>query len=124
MKILICGSRHWTNYNSILSVIRRLITCYGPDILIVEGGASGADLLSRKAAIECGISYKEFPADWNKYGRAAGPIRNQQMLEEVMEDEGRGMIIAFHEDLAKSKGTKDMVNRAKGKGIPIYIIKE
>jgi len=73
-KILICGSRHWSNYNSILSVVQRLVSRYGPDITIIEGGAPGADTLAKKAAIECGIQFKEFPADWDKYGKKAGPI--------------------------------------------------
>lgn len=105
MKILFCGNRHWPNYNSILSIVRRLIIRYGPEIIIIEGGAPGADLLARKAAAECGIQYKEFPANWAKHGRKAGPIRNQQMLEEL-------------------DAKQDMVVRAKKKGVPVYIIKE
>jgi hypothetical protein len=60
MKILICGSRHWTNYQTILNIMKRLIVKYG-DITIIEGGAPGADTPARKAAIECGVPYTEFP---------------------------------------------------------------
>lgn len=119
MKVLICGSRHWSNYNSTLSVMRRLMNRYGPDIIIIEGGAPGADSLARKAAIECSLTYKEFPADWDKHGRKAGPIRNQRML-----DENPDIVIAFHENIESSKGTKDMVSKAKRKGVPVYIIRE
>ena len=127
MKILICGSRHWTNYDSIISAVQRLVVKYGKEnITIIEGGAPGADSLARQAAIECGISYKEFPADWGRFGRKAGPIRNQQMLDEldVTESGGQDMVVAFHEDIEKSRGTRDMVNRARKNGVPVYIMKE
>lgn len=58
-----------------------------------------------------------YPADWDKYHRAAGHIRNQQMLAEGKPT----LVLAFHHDLAKSKGTKDMVRRALKEGLPVYL---
>lgn len=117
MKVLICGDREWNDYQYILKVVQRLKTKYG-EVTIIEGGCRGADILSKEAAIECNLTYKEYPADWTQ-GKKAGPIRNQRMLDEEHPD----MVIAFHSNIDKSKGTKDMVRRAKKAGIPVYIFK-
>jgi hypothetical protein len=119
LKILICGCRKWSNYDSILAVVKGLIKNYG-EVVIVEGECSGADILARQAAIECCVPFRGYPAEWNRYGNAAGPIRNQQMIDEEHPD----MCIAFHPFLPGSKGTKDMVNKARQAGIETYIITE
>lgn len=83
-----------------------------------EGEARGADRLAAEAARRLGIpSHRilRFPAKWGKYGKAAGPIRNQQML-----DEGKPtLVLAYHNDLENSKGTKDMVSRAEAAGVTV-----
>jgi len=85
------------------------------DTIIVEGEAEGADLLARSVAEELGFHVEPYPANWTQYGRAAGPIRNKQML-----DEGQPhLVIYFHDDLAKSTGTRDMVKKAKERGITV-----
>jgi hypothetical protein len=63
------------------------------------------------------IKVLAFPAQWDTYGRAAGPIRNRQMLNEGRPDE----VIAFHEHIDESKGTANMVKIAKAAGIPTTI---
>lgn len=117
MKVLICGDRHWQNYNSILDIVKRLKAKY-EDVIIIEGECDGADRMARKAASEYGLKFEPYPADWDKHGKAAGPIRNQQMIDEGNPD----MVIAFHSDIEHSKGTKDMVTRARKHGIETYII--
>lgn len=81
------------------------------DIQIVTGGASGAD----KAAVDWAIvnwgTFREYPANWSQYGRAAGPIRNKEMLEKEKPD----LVIAF----PGGPGTRDMVRRAKEAGIEV-----
>jgi hypothetical protein len=115
VRLLICGDRNWTNK----ALIKKHIMMLRPDV-VIEGEASGADSMGRDAAIELGISVKRFPANWGEYGRAAGPIRNQQML-----NEGKPNIVyAFHNNISESKGTKDMVNRARKAGIKTVVIKE
>jgi len=119
MKVLICGDRNWNNYDSILRVVKRLKKKY-KEVTIIEGECRGADKMAKRAAIECGLPYVGYPAKWDKYGKKAGPVRNQQMLD----CENPDMVIAFHKNIAKSKGTKDMINRAKKAGIKTYIITE
>jgi len=61
-----------------------------------------------------------FPADWKSYGKGAGPIRNQLMLDEGKPD----LVLAFHNDISSSRGTADMIRRAKKHGISYEIISE
>ena len=118
MKILICGSRFYTDYSSILQYVRSLKdAAINESIVIIAGGARGADTLAVKAAIACGFPFREYPAQWEKYGKKAGPIRNQTMLDMGNPD----IVVAFHEDIESSKGTKDMVSRAKKSGIPVVV---
>ena len=111
MRILVCGARNWSDYIAIRDVIASLLPL-GVEC-IIEGEAAGADSMGRVAANELGIAVLKFPADWNKHGKAAGPIRNKQMLEEGKPD----LILAFHDDIDKSKGTKNMLEQAQKAGI-------
>jgi YspA, cpYpsA-related SLOG family len=116
MRVLICGDRNWNN----LAVIERVLSEYVPEVsIIIEGEARGADTLGRIAAIKLGISVLRVPAKWDKYGKGAGPIRNQEMLEFRPD-----IVLAFHRDIENSRGTKDMVNRAMAANIPVRIIRE
>lgn len=109
MKLLVCGDRNWTNGAAIMRELKRM-----KPQLVIHGGARGADTLAGEAAKSLGIKVKVFPAQWDKFQRAAGPIRNQQML-----DEGKpNKVLAFHADIVSSKGTKDMLKRADRAGIP------
>ena len=114
MKVLICGSRFYTDYSRILQYVRSL-----EDAVIIAGGARGADTLAVKAAGACGFLFREYPAQWEKYGRKAGPIRNQTMLDMEKPD----IVAAFHEDIESSKGTKDMVARARKSGVSVVVFK-
>ncbi len=113
MKVLVCGDRNWADRKP----IRKALLSILPLDLVIEGGAKGADTLAREVAEELGIIVREFKADWAKYGRAAGPIRNRQML-----DEKPDRVLAFHDNLEESKGTKDTVTEARRRGIPVSVI--
>lgn len=111
MKVLVCGDRFWEDRGFLEATLDAL----GPFDLLIEGEARGADTMAREWAISRGVPYKPFPANWDKYGKAAGPIRNQQMLDEGQPD----LVVAFHNSLDTSRGTKDMVKRANAAGIPV-----
>lgn len=108
MIVLITGSRYWKNIESIANELEKL----PEDTIIVHGNAKGADTIAGVVAKELGFSVKEYPADWSTHGKAAGAIRNRQMFDQEKIDK----IIAFHEDINSSKGTKDMINYARAKG--------
>ena len=111
MKVLVCGGR---NYNEKAIVFSTLASIHDSENIteIIHGGASGADNLADVWAKSMGIPIKEFKADWEKHGRAAGPIRNQQMIEYKPD-----LVVAF----PGGKGTADMIKKAKTNKIPILI---
>jgi len=114
-RILICGDRNWTDVEIIENFIRSL----PPDTIIIHGNSRGADKIAERKAKEQGLIVKGYSADWDKYGRAAGPIRNKQMLLEGRPDK----VVAFHNDLSKSRGTADMLRQAEKRGIAFEIRK-
>jgi|SRR4249919_67606 len=141
MRVLVCGgrdfgniSRHWTlgkptdledikKYNFILRYLDAKFVPYDEqtedpstwlppsDLVIISGAATGVD----KAAIDWAIvnwcMFEEYPADWDKHGKAAGHIRNKQMLEEGKPD----LVIAF----PGGRGTANMIQQAKKANVPV-----
>ncbi len=112
MRVLICGSRDYDN-QAWIAVRLLSLNKRGYDTLI-EGEAKGADTLAKKAAKVLGMWVMAFPAEWDKYGKAAGLIRNKQMLKEGCPN----LVMAFYTDYSKSRGTRDMVRQAKKSLIP------
>ncbi|WP_053958066.1 DUF2493 domain-containing protein [Sulfobacillus thermosulfidooxidans] len=112
LRIVICGSRHWTDTRPIVAMIQRL----PPDATLITGGAPGADTLARQAAQQRGLSVEVYPADWARWGRSAGPRRNRQMLAT-----GVDMVIAFRLP-GHSPGTDHMMTIARQAGIPVFVI--
>ena len=114
MRVLVCGSRDWTDAALILETLRGVAEV----TVVIHGAATGADTLAGDAARTLGIHVLPFPADWERHGRAAGPIRNQQML-----DEGKPvLVLAFSENLNSSRGTADMVARARLWGVEVRLV--
>ena len=91
MRVLVCGTRTYLNEPFMKSILEKL----DRDTVIIEGEASGADSQAKWIAKSLGLEVLEFPANWDKYGKAAGHIRNTQMLEEGKPDK----VYAFFEDL-------------------------
>lgn len=113
MKLLVCGSRHFDDYNRLKQELGTLGFSISE---IIHGGARGADTLAGRYAEEANIPVRRFPADWEQYGKRAGPIRNSQMLREGNPD----YCVAF---LApNSRGTKNMIEQASRKGVTVKVI--
>ena len=112
-RILVCGGRE---YSEVLTLARVLDEWHAENGItqIIEGGAPGADRLAFRWARHRGIETRTFPADWRTHGRAAGPIRNQQMLDEGRPD----VVIAF----PGGAGTASMISLAKRAGVPVTVI--
>lgn len=107
MKIIIAGSRGITS----LSVLKDAI--FSSDFYIVEvvsGGAPGVDLLGEFWAAKAGVPVRRFPANWERFGRAAGMYRNAEMA-----DYADGAIILWD---GESRGTLDMIDRMRRLGKP------
>ena len=107
MKILICGSRDFKKAYLIQRILRHIQKRVKIEE-IIHGGCRGADRLAGKLAQELGIKETIFPANWTLYGKAAGPIRNREMLEKGKPD----LVIAFYSG-KKTSGTQNMVKLAR-----------
>lgn len=117
MRVLVCGSRDYSNaeyLNRILSAMH----AGTPFTCVIEGEARGADTLAREWAQANGVPVKRYPADWTTHHRAAGPIRNRQMLTDGKPD----LVVAFPSvPMPQSKGTRNMVEQATKAGVKVII---
>ena len=104
MRLLVCGSRTWAARDRLRAVVDG-VARQVEDLVLIEGGASGADRLAGELARERGWQHEAYPADWQRYGRAAGPRRNARMLRHGRPEP----VLAFTDDLDGSRGTADMV---------------
>lgn len=112
MRYLFCGDRNWQSPYWIWRRIQQL-----PEgSVVIEGEQKGADRLSRIYAEARGLEVEKYEAQW-EIGPVAGPLRNTKMLDEGKPD----VVIAFHNDIAKSKGTKDCIRRALERNIPVIL---
>jgi len=113
MRILVCGGRSFAN----LTAVYTTLDDYLPDVrTVIHGGEQGADQIAGEWAERNGVAVHVFPAQWQKYGKAAGPIRNAQMLEEGHPD----LVIAF----PGGRGTADMCRKALRSGVDVINITE
>ena len=114
VSIIVAGSRTFNDYDLLKEKLDELIKGR-PDTEIVSGTAKGADLLGEKYAKERNFSIKRFPADWDKNGKSAGYIRNEEMAKYA------NACVCFWD--GKSKGTQHMINLAKKYNLKIIVIK-
>lgn len=87
---------------------------------IISGTANGADRLGEAFALKYGIEVKRFPAQWHKYGKSAGYVRNNIMAQYAAKSDELGVLIAFWD--GKSKGTKMMIDLAKKNNLKVFVI--
>ena len=117
-KILVCGSREFSDKETEIAELNKLIATYNGDVEIVSGHAKGADMFAEEYAIEHDIPLKSFIPDWKQYGRSAGIIRNREMIEYISDSDN--CVIAFWD--GKSKGTKYTIDTAKKKGLTVIVV--
>lgn len=113
-RVIIAGGRYFSDYELLKEKCDEFLQGkIDEEIVIISGHASGADSLGERYAQERGYKIETYPADWKKYGRAAGPVRNEQMANIA------NALIAFWD--GKSKGTKSMISLAKKKGLQVFV---
>ena len=112
MKVIIAGERTLENTDIVFPIIDA-----SPFEIteVVCGEARGVDTLGKRWALNKGVPVTSYPADWGKYGKGAGPIRNQQMA-----DYADALIAIWFP--SKSKGTKDMIKRAYDGHLHLYVV--
>ena len=120
MKVLVTGSRNWLNREAIRRELKKL----PPDTTVIHGACpTGADAIADRIALELGLHVRSYPADWDKDGKAAGPIRNARMIrEEHKKGDPIDLTLAFTENMDRSRGTKDCSSRAQKAGIKVLIV--
>lgn len=127
MKLIIAGGRDFADYRLLENECKSFIakntflkegnasTLEAKDITIISGKALGADLLGERFASKFGFTILEFPADWDRFGRSAGYIRNKQMAEIATH------CICFWD--GESKGTKHMIDLAEQFNLTTKVIR-
>lgn len=115
MKVLVCGGRSYSNRSQVFAELD-ILRDFNTTLCVISGGATGADALAEEWARanigkRNGVSFHGFKADWKKHGKAAGPIRNQPMLDNGCPD----LVLAF----PGGRGTADMVSRARAAGVEV-----
>ena len=113
--VLVCGSRNWKNNK----LIAECLSKFPAGTTVMHGGCRGADVIAGSIARRMGFDTWVYPAQWNKYGKSAGPRRNDRML-----DEKPDLILAFHDHVETSRGTRDVVMKAQKRGISVEIFSE
>ena len=115
-RVIIAGTRSFNDYellrdscNNLLSEKQQTHT-----VVVISGTARGADQMGERYAKERGFQLRRFPADWEQYGKSAGHIRNAKMSDNA------DALIAFWD--GESKGTKNMINNARRKGLAVRVI--
>lgn len=117
MRLLVCGPRDMGDYSEFTYAMAWAGFCDRRPTVVMSGGASGADLFVQTWAGSLGIPHLSFPADWERHGRAAGPIRNKQML-----DEGRPDLVLAFQPLGRSTpGTLNMMKQARAADVPVLV---
>jgi hypothetical protein len=127
MRIIIAGGRDFNDYSLMKQkcseILKDLLPAYSNDtknVEIVSGGARGADRLGETFAREHSLKLKVFKADWDRLGKIAGFVRNEQMAVYASEDSSTGVLVAFWD--GKSEGTANMINLAFRYGLKVYVV--
>lgn len=108
--VIIAGSREY----AYTILVDKFVMNLPKDVVVVTGGARGVDSWATAIATECGLETIVHKADWNKYGRSAGPIRNNLMLSLYP-----GTLVVFWDGV--SRGTKHILSAAKAQGRHIIL---
>lgn len=116
MRVLVCGDRNWDRGDYLFGVLDGIHASQTVTV-VIEGEAHGADQLAARWGQMRGVLVLPFSADWGNQGRAAGIIRNNAMLKHGKPE----LVVAFHPDIAHSKGTGDMVARARKAGVEVWV---
>lgn len=113
-RLLISGSRYFNNAIRFDEIVDAWVRRHGRPAVIISGEAQGVDLLAKLYARRHNIEYEPHPAKWTSYGRAAGPKRNQTMVDRCTH------LLAV--PIASSVGTQNTIKLARRKGVPVRVV--
>lgn len=113
-KILVCGSKDYPDREEVYRVLDAYHARIGSDMMIISGGATGADEYAREWAVAHRVDHSIKYAKWDQEGKAAGPFRNRRMAAKRPK-----LVLAFSRDFDKSRGTSDMIRVAENMNIMV-----
>lgn len=119
--ILVTGSRDWDDFNKMELCLKKY---YGKKVLLIHGNCRGADKISEIVGRKLKFDILSKSAEWKKYGKQAGILRNIEMIKELLVYKKSGVqtiVLAFHSDIENSKGTKHCVNECKKYNLEILL---
>lgn len=121
-KVLITGGRDWSDE----AAVRKELAALPAGSILVHGACPrGADAIADSIARDIGFEIRRYPADWNRHGRAAGMIRNGDMIKAEHPDaDGCNIQVAFAFPTVSSRGTWDCVRKLRKAGVRVFIISE
>jgi len=133
LRIIIAGSRSFGSFTILEKECHKIFKSLSEEgylsgnvktdcanIEIISGTANGADRFGEAFALKYGIEVKRFPAQWHKYGKSAGYVRNNIMAQYAAKSDDLGVLIAFWD--GKSRGTKMMIDIAKKNNLKVFVI--
>lgn len=112
MKVIIAGGRRFRDLRLLSQTMKRLDL---DPSLIISGGAKGADSLGEQWAATNGVAVRRFKAEWNKHGRAAGPVRNSLMAKLA------DVAVVFWD--GESRGSADMIEQMRKLGKRVEVVR-
>jgi hypothetical protein len=116
---IVCGGRDFADYPLVCSTLDNLRASFDGDFRIIQGGAKGADRLAKQWARERLISYYQYDANWEKHGKAAGPIRNTEMLRRLLDFR---LLLPYNIGVVAfpgGTGTANMIDQARKANIEV-----
>lgn len=122
--ILITGGRDYNSDSQYQKIYQSLKFYEDKYVLVVHGGCRGADSLADIASRKLGFDVQVYTPEWKKYNKFAGIKRNMEMVDRLVSLRDSGsecIVLAFHEDINSSKGTKHCIEYAKKYSLPVII---
>lgn len=113
MRVIVAGSRAGVVRSDVDHALARASVEGIVPTVVISGGAAGADAYGEDFARECHIPMERYPADWVRHGNKAGPVRNAEMAQKA------DALVAVWD--GQSKGTLDMIRRAKARGLKVFV---
>ena len=124
LRIIIAGSREFNDYKLLKTSMRDILKNASLEgvskIKIISGTARGADQLGERFAKQFKLEVVRFPADWDKYGKRGGYIRNEEMAKYAVQDGNYGILVAFWD--GESRGTKHMIDLARKHELEVHVV--
>jgi hypothetical protein len=129
LTLVVTGDRNWRHPLMLKLTLSAIAIAFLPNFELLVGDCpTGTDRTALDWARDNGWPHRVFHARWDQMAaeglprRAAGPLRNREMLDALQAAPGQHLVVAFHDRLDQSKGTRDCAHEAKRRDLPVYLV--